>query len=81
MPLQVQDSDNTKLEVHGLFKKRLKHSDKTRREVHQSHCRCKKMMNLSRRCTSVSVSAQSNESTKSKVFDSVETKFKIKISY
>ena len=62
VPLQVQDSDNTKLEVHGLFKK----SDKTRREVLQSHCGCKKTMNLSRRFTSVW--AQSNDSTKSKMF-------------
>ena len=30
VPLQVQDSDNTKLEVHGLFKKRLKRKDKKR---------------------------------------------------
>ena len=30
VPLQVQDSDNTKLEVHGLFKKRLKRQDKER---------------------------------------------------
>ena len=30
VPLQVQDSDNTKLEVHGLFKKRLKRQDKGR---------------------------------------------------
>ena len=30
MPLQVQESDNTKLEVHGLFNKRLKRQDKER---------------------------------------------------
>ena len=29
-PLQVQDCENTKLEVHGLFKKRLKRQDKER---------------------------------------------------
>ena len=30
MPLQMQESDNTKLEVHGLFRKRLKRQDKER---------------------------------------------------
>ena len=64
MPLQVQGTDNTKLEAHGPFKQKLKHSDTTRREVHQSYCGCKKMTNLSRRCTPVPVWAQSNDSTK-----------------
>ena len=38
MPLQVQDSDNTKLEVHGSVRPRLKvkNSYKIRREGHSS---------------------------------------------
>ena len=38
MPLQVQDSDKTKLEVHGSVRARLrvKNSYKIRQEVHSS---------------------------------------------
>ena len=38
MPLQVQDSDKTRLEVHGGVRARLKvkNSYKIRREVHSS---------------------------------------------
>ena len=38
MPQQVQDSDKTKLEVHGSVRAQLKikNSHKTRREVHSS---------------------------------------------
>ena len=38
MPLQVKDSDKTKLEVHGIVRARFKitNSYKIRREVHRS---------------------------------------------
>ena len=38
MPLQVQDSDKTKLEVHGILRARLmvKNSYQIRQEVHSS---------------------------------------------
>ena len=43
MPVQVQDSDQTKLEVHGSVRARLKvkNSYRIRRSPQQCHCRCK----------------------------------------
>ena len=42
MPLQVQDNDKTKLEMHGSVRaeSRVKNSYKIRREVHSSATAC-----------------------------------------
>ena len=66
MPLQVQDSDKTKLEVHGSVR------------VSEG---LRIVTRLGERCTAVPLQVQDNDKTKLEVQFSVRARFKIINSY
>ena len=66
MPLQVQDNDKTKLEVHGSVRARFK--------IKNSH-------KIRRMCTAVSLQVQDSDKTKLEVHGSVRARLKITNSY
>ena len=66
MPLQVQDSDKTKLEVHGSVRALLK--------VKNSH-------KIGKRCIAVPLQVQDSDKTKLEVHDSVRARLKVKNSH
>ena len=61
MPLQVQDSDKTKLEVHGSVRARLNITNSYK---------------ISKRCTAVPLQVQDSDKTKLEVHGSYQSKVK-----
>ena len=66
MPLQVQDSNKTKLEVHGSVRAWL---------------RLRKVKRLGKRCTAVPLQVQDSDKTKLEVHGNVRAWLRVKNSY
>ena len=66
MPLQVQDSDKTKLEVHGNVRAWL---------------RLRIVARLGERCTAVPLQVQGSDKTKLEVYGGVRAWLRVKNSY